>query len=319
MPEVVCLGIVVADVWARPVDEWPERGRLAVVAETGISLGGCASNTAVGLARMGVPVAVMGCIGEDGFGDLVLDLLRQDAVDVSGLYRTSVAGTSTTLILIDSQGERTYIHCFGADGHLDPARLDMELIRSSRLLHLAGVLLMPGFDGEPQAQVLAAAQAAGVTTCVDTAWDDTGRWMTAVGPLLPHTDLFLPSLPEAQKLTGLERPEEVAQALLDAGAGLVGLKMGPEGCYVRTANEELRSPAYPVKVVDGSGSGDAFVAGFLYGHLQGWDLERTAKFANALGGLATTAPGTTAGIRDYAQVIGLLEEHEPGEWEGMRG
>ena len=314
MADVVCLGILVADVWARPVDDWPERGRLAVVGETGIGLGGCAANTAISLARLGVPTAVQGCVGQDGFGDLVLDWLRRDGIETGAIQRTAAAGTSTTLILIDSTGERTYIHCFGADGHIDAGALDMATIRAARVLHLAGVLLMPGFDGDPQARVLAEAQAAGVTTCVDTAWDDTGRWIQAVGPLLPHTDLFLPSLPEAQKLTGLDRPEEVAQALLDAGAKLVGLKMGPEGSYVRTAEVELRLPAYPVEVIDGSGAGDAFVAGFLYGHLQGWDLEKTTRFANALGGIATTAPGTTAGIRGYAQVVGLLEQHEPGEW-----
>jgi sugar/nucleoside kinase (ribokinase family) len=316
MPEVICLGILVADIWARPVDHWPEHGRLGVVEQTGLALGGCAANTGTDLARLGVAVGVQGCVGEDGFGDSILDALRQDGIDVSGIYRTGAAGTSTTLTMIDSGGERTYIHCFGADGHLDPARLDRGAIKAARLLHLAGVLLMPGFDGEPQAQVLAAAQAAGVTTCVDTAWDATGRWMQAVGPLLPHTDLFLPSLPEAQKLTGRERPEEVAQALLDAGAGLVGLKMGPEGSYVRTAEAELRLAAYPVRVVDGSGAGDAFVAGFLYGHLHGWDLERTTRFANALGGLATTAAGTTTAIRGYDQVIALLETHEPGQWAG---
>ncbi len=314
MAEVVCLGILVADVWARPVDDWPERGRLGVVGETGIGLGGCAANTGISLARLGVSVGVQGCVGQDGFGDLVLDWLGRDGLEVGAIQRTPEAGTSTTLILIDSAGERTYIHCFGANGHIDAAALDMAAIRSARVLHLGGVLLMPGFDGEPQAQVLAEARAAGVTTCVDTAWDDTGRWMQAVGPLLPHTDLFLPSLPEAQQLTGRERPEEVAQALLDAGAGLVGLKMGPEGSYVRTGDTELRLPAYPVQVVDGSGAGDAFVAGFLYGHLQGWDLEKTTRFANALGGIATTAAGTTAGIRGYGQVRALLEQHEPGTW-----
>jgi len=319
MPEVVCLGILVADIWARPLNDWPARGRLGVVDETGIGLGGCAANTAVGLARLGVPVAVMGCVGEDSFGDLVLELLKQDGLDVRGVMRTGAASTSTTLILIDDAGERTFIHCFGANGRIDPARLDLEAIKSAKILHLGGVLLMPGFDGEPQARVLAAAKAAGVTTCVDTAWDDTGRWMTAVGPLLPYTDLFLPSLPEAQQLTGRERPEEVAQALLDAGAELVGLKMGPEGSYVRTAETELRVPAYPVKVVDGSGAGDAFVAGFLYGHLRGWDLERTTRFANALGALATTAPGTTSGIRGLEQVVALLEQHEPGQWRYLAG
>ena len=314
MSDVVCLGILVADVWARPVDDWPERGRLGVVKQTGVGLGGCAANTAISLARLGVSVGAQGCVGQDGFGDLVLDWLRRDGLEVSAIQRTAAAGTSTTLILIDSAGERTYIHCFGADEHIDAGALDMAAIKAARVLHIGGVLLMPGFDGDPQAGVLAEAQAAGVTTCVDTAWDDTGRWMRAVGPLLPHTDLFLPSLPEAQKLTNLERPEEVTQALLDAGAGLVGLKMGPEGSYLRTADSELRLSAYPVDVVDGSGAGDAFVAGFLYGHLQGWDLEKTGRFANALGAIATTAAGTTAGVKGYAQVLALLEQHEPGEW-----
>jgi sugar/nucleoside kinase (ribokinase family) len=319
MSEVVCLGILVADIWARPVDDWPQRGRLAVVKETGIGLGGCAANTGVALARVGVATAVQGCVGFDGLGDLVIEALRRDGIDVSGIRRTEAANTSTTLILIDSPGERTYLHCFGADGYLDPAGVDLDAIRSAKLLHLGGVLLMPGFDGEPQAEVLAAAQAAGVTTSVDTAWDDRGLWMTLVGPLLPHTDIFLPSLPEAQQLTGRERPEDVAQALLDTGVKIVGLKMGPDGSYVRTADAELRVPAYPVEVMDGSGAGDAFVAGFLYGYLRSWDLERTTKFANALGGIATTAPGTTSGIRGYDQVIELLERHEPGRWAGVEG
>ena len=316
MADVVCLGILVADIWARPVDEF-ERGRLAVVQETGIGLGGCAANTGVGLARLGVATAVQGCVGVDGLGDLVLDALRRDGIDVSGIYRTVEANTSSTLVLIDSAGERTFLHCFGADGHIEVARLDLEAIQSARLLHLGGVLLMPGFDGEPQAQVLALAQAAGVTTCVDTAWDDRGLWMSVVGPLLPHTDLILPSLSEAQHLTGREAPEAAAQALLDAGVKIVALKMGPEGCYLRTAQDELRLPAYPVEVVDGNGSGDAFVAGFLYGQLHGWDLERSGKFGSALGALCATAAGTTAGLRDYDQVLAFLEAREPGQWAGL--
>ena len=110
MADVVCLGILVADIWARPVDEF-ERGRLAVVQETGIGLGGCAANTGVGLARLGVSTAVQGCVGVDGLGDLVLDALRRDGIDVSGIYRTVDANTSSTLVLIDSAGERTFLHC----------------------------------------------------------------------------------------------------------------------------------------------------------------------------------------------------------------
>jgi len=317
MAEVVSLGILVADIWGRPVNEWPQRGRLPVVDEIGMGLGGCDANTGISLARLGVAVAVMGCVGQDGFGDFVIERLRQDAIGVNGVQRTDAAGTSATLIMIDDTGERTFIHYFGADAHVDPAQLDMVTVKRSKLLHLGGVLLMPGFDGEPQAEVLAEAKAAGVTTCVDTVWDDTGRWMTAVGPLLPHTDIFVPSLAEAQQLTELERPEDVAAALLDAGVGIVALKMGPEGSYVRTADAELRVPAYQINPVDGSGAGDAFAAGFIYGYLHDWDLERTAKFGNALGALCTTAVGTTTGIRDYQQIISFLQAQEPGYWETL--
>ena len=314
MADVVCLGILVADIWGRPVDEWPQRGTLGVIEEVGIGVGGCAANSGTDLARLGVDVAVMGCLGEDPFADFVLERLSGDTVDVSGITRTTAAGTSSTLVLIDSGGERTFLHYFGANAHVKTNELDMDKISGAKLLHLAGALLMPGFDGEPQAQVLAAAQAAGVRTCVDVVWDDTSRWMELVAPLLPYTDFFLPSLSEAQQLTGLKQPEDVAGALLDTGVEVVALTMGEKGCYVCAADAELRLPAYPVEVVDGTGAGDAFAAGFIYGYLQEWDLERTAKFASAMGSLATTAAGTTAGIHDYGQIIDFLQQQEAENW-----
>jgi sugar/nucleoside kinase (ribokinase family) len=90
--------------------------------------------------------------------------------------------------------------------------------------------------------------------------------------------------------------------------------MGPEGSYFRTAGEELRVPAYPVTPVDGTGAGDAFVAGFLFGWLRGWVLADTARFANAVGGLATTAAGATAGVRSYAETVESIEEWEGQPW-----
>ncbi len=314
MADVVCLGILVADIWGRPVDEWPRRGTLGVIDEISIGVGGCAANSGTDLARLGVDVAVMGCLGEDPFADFVLERLSGDNIDVSGITRTTAAGTSSTLVLIDSGGERTFLHYFGANAHVKTNELDMDKIKGAKVLHLAGALLMPGFDGEPQAQVLAAAQAAGVRTCVDVVWDDTGRWMELVAPLLPYTDFFLPSLSEAQQLTGLKQPEDVAGALLDTGVEVVALTMGEKGCYVRAADAELRLPAYPVEVVDGTGAGDAFAAGFIYGYLHEWDLERTVKFASAMGSLATTAAGTTGGIHDYGQIIDFLQQQEAENW-----
>lgn len=310
MPDVVSLGIIVADVWARPVEQLPAKGTLGLVDEVGLGLGGCAANTARGLAKLGVDVAIAGCVGKDPLGDYALRTMEESGASLS-VERVD-APTSATLIVIAPDGERTFMHCTGADGKIDPARVDLDLIRSARIFHIGGVFLMPGFDGEPQAGLLRAAQEAGVTTVVDTAWDDTGRWMSVVAPLLPHTDIFTPSVGEAKNLAGKEDLAEVAQVFLDAGVKLVAIKLGPEGSYWRTADQELLVPAYPITPVDGTGAGDAFVGGVIFGRLRGWDLGRTARFANALGALATSAAGTVTGIPSYAGTVKVIEG-----WEGV--
>ena len=314
MPEVVCLGILVADVWGKPVDEWPQRGRLSLVDEIGIGIGGCAANTGISLRKLGGDVAVMGKVGADGFGDFVVETLRSHGVDAAGVLRDSTVGTSATMIPVDSAGERTFIHYIGANSRVRPDELDMGLIKSAQVFHFAGALVMPGFDGEPAASVLKAAKEAGVTTTLDTVWDATGRWLELVAPLFPYTDMFLPSLAEAGEITGHTEPADVAAALLDMGVGTVALKMGEQGAFVRRGDETLAVPIYPVTALDGTGSGDAFVAGFLKGTLLGWDLERTTRFANGVGALCTTALGTTAGVRDFAGTLAFLREREPGYW-----
>lgn len=309
MSEVVCLGILVADVWGKPVNDWPERGRLSLVQELGIGVGGCAANTGLSLVKLGGDVAIMGKVGEDGFGDFVLNTLRSAGADVSGVQRDDCVGTSATMIMIDDAGERTFIHYIGANGHVRADELDMGLICGARLFHFGGALVMPGFDGEPAASVFRKAREAGVITSLDTVWDATGQWMKVLGPVLPHTDLFLPSLSEAAQLTGYTEPADVAGALMDCGVKTVALKMGEHGCYVRSGDDALRLPAFPVDVVDGTGAGDAFVAGFLRAHLLGWDLERTARFASATGALCTTAYGSTAGVRSFEETLAFVEAH----------
>lgn len=317
MPDVVCLGILVADVFGRPVNDWPERGRLSLVDEIGIGIGGCAANTGIALLKLGGDVGIMGKVGSDGFGDFVVQTLQSHGADVSGVLRDDKVGTSATMIMVDDQGERTFIHYIGANATVKPAELDMDAIRKAKVFHFAGALVMPGFDGEPAASVLKAAKEAGVITSVDTVWDATGRWMELMAPLFPYTDLFLPSLSEAAEITGKKGPADVAAALIDLGVGTVGLKLGAEGSYVRRGDEIVRAPAFPVTPVDGTGSGDAFVAGFLRGMLAGWDLEQTTKFANAVGGLCTTGMGTTAGLRDFSGTIEFLAEHDGEQWKAL--
>ena len=173
---------------------------------------------------------------------------------------------------------------------------------------------MPGFDGPPQAQVMAAAQQAGATTVLDVVWDASGQWLELLAPVLDYTDIFLPSLIEARQISGRQDPADVAEFFLDRGIKIVGLTRAEEGAHVCTADRSIDVPAYQVDVVDGTGAGDAFTAGFIHGHLEGWDLERTARFASAMGALATTAVGTTTAIKSYQQVYDFLSQREPDYW-----
>jgi sugar/nucleoside kinase (ribokinase family) len=161
------------------------------------------------------------------------------------------------------------------------------------------------------ARLLKQAKEAGVTTCLDTVYDATGRWMDVLAPCLPYADVFLPSLEEAKCLTGKEEPAEIAKVLMDRGVKTVAIKLGERGSYVRSADGEVRAPAYKVRAVDGTGSGDAFVAGYLAGIISGWDMERTARFANAVGALCVTALGTTAGVRNMQDTERFLATAEP--------
>jgi len=304
--DVICLGIFVADVLAKPITKIPDRGKLELFEEMELHTGGCANNTAIGLARLGISAGAMGKVGEDGFGDFVINNLRKNDVDTRGIRRTREANTSLTFVMIAPDGERSFLHYVGANGTIKPEEIDFDLIGESGILHIGGFFLMPGFDGEPTAQVLKRAKEMGVTVSLDTAWDSRGSWMKLLEPCLPYVDIFLPSIEEARMLSGKEDPEEICDFFLDYGIEIVGLKMGEEGSYVRTRDEAVREPAYKVKVVDATGAGDAFVAGFLAGYIMGWDLHRCVKLANATGAACVTAIGTTAGIKDLDQVLSII-------------
>lgn len=170
--------------------------------------------------------------------------------------------------------------------------------------------MMPGFDGQPTANVLKKAKGLGVTTALDTAWDSKGQWMKLLEPCLEYIDYAVPSIEEARMVTGKHDPADVAQVLMDRGVGTVALKMGSKGCYIKSADAELRIPIYKVDAVDANGAGDAFAAGFLAGLANGWDLERTGKFGNATGAFCVTALGATTGIKDQATIEKFIAEQE---------
>jgi sugar/nucleoside kinase (ribokinase family) len=310
--QVVSLGIMVADVIGRPVSGMPESGRLVLVDEMSLHPGGCALNVALVLARLDIPVTMVGRIGRDPFGRFLLSAVTERGIDTSGIRCDDERGTSASMVLVDEGGERRFIHYIGANAQLNVHDVDMALVTGAAILHVAGSLVMPGIDGPPTAGILRQARAAGVITFLDTAWDETGRWLHVLRPCLPHLDYFVPSLVEARALTGVHDPAGAAQALLDLGVATVAIKMGAGGCLVMTADgQQFRSPAFEVEVVDTTGAGDAFAAGFIAGVWHGWSLEKTAQFANAVGAQCVTGVGALGNIQSYSETLSFLATAVP--------
>ena len=307
--DVLSLGIYVVDVLGRPIDQFPEKGKLALFDELEIHTGGCANNTALALARLGISAGAMGKIGTDAFGNLILKILTDNGVDTTGMRQDAGVRTSFTFVAIASDGERTFCHYIGANGKLCEVDLDWELIKTAKILHIAGALVMPSFDGAPMAKVLREAKVQGITTSLDTAYDATGKWMETLAPCLQYVDIFMPSIVEAQQLTGLSECREIAQFLRsNYNIEIIAIKMGENGSYVSTSGMELSVPAYPVNVVDGTGAGDAYCAGFLAGTIMGWDLQAAAELASATGAACVTAIGTTAGIQSLEETLKICKK-----------
>lgn len=303
MSEVVCLGQFTADVVVTPVTGLPEQGKAVLVKDISLTNGGCACNTAVALGKLGVTTSVIGKVGRDTFGDFLIGVMDGAGLDTHALVRDPSVRTSATAVLIDPEGERSFLHFSGGNAYLSEEEIDCDVIRNARVLHVAAAFLVPGLDGEPMARVLAKARDMGVTTSLDTAWDAQGRWMELLRPCLTEVDVFMPSLEEARVLSGKEDPSHAAQVFLDRGIRTVVIKLGAEGCYACTTQAEYHVPAFQVeKIVDTLGAGDSFAAGFLAATVKGWPLEKACRFANAVGACCVSARGTT-GIMPLEEVL----------------
>ncbi len=305
--DILCLGQFTVDVVVKRVDKIPEKGRSIFVDRIELHNGGCACNTAIDLARLGVSTGVIGKVGIDTFGNFLKNLLIGHGIDIKGLKQDDKDNTSSTVVLVSSDGERTFLHYSGTNAKLTIEDIDFDLIKETKILHVAAVYLLPSLEGIPIAQILREAKEVGVITSLDTAWNAKGRWLEKIEPSLPYIDYFLPNIEEASMISGKDSPEEIADYFLSYGVRVIGLKMGDKGCYIKSKDKGFYLPAFKVKPVDTTGAGDAFVAGFLTGVLKGWDLEFTGLFANAVGACCVMGVGASQGVKTLEETLKFID------------
>lgn len=307
--KVVCLGNVLVDVLVKPVDKLPPPGGLLATDHVEMALGGCAANTAVALSRMGVSASLWGKVGQDPFSEFALGQLKKARVETSGMAADRKVSTSATVVLVDSKARRSFLHSVAANDHIHRRDLDLSNLSAFSHLHIGGYFLFPKLDGAPMASILREAQRKGLTTSLDTAWDMKGRWMKALRPCLLYLDYFMPSEREVKMLLGHCRPREAARAFRKMGVRTFILKKGEKGSVLfARGGGEIQMPAFKTKVVDTTGAGDCFCAGFIKGLSLGWSLGDCLRSGNAAGACAVGALGATAGLKSFFQVEEYLKK-----------
>jgi sugar/nucleoside kinase (ribokinase family) len=287
----------------------PAAGELITADGMLLTIGGCAANTAVDLAKMGIPAAVAGCVGEDAFGRIVTDMLRQHGVDVTAITVRPGRDTSQTLIVNVTGQDRRFIHTFGANADFRAGDIPRHRVTGCKALYLGGYLVMPNIRQDEMATVFADARKAGVKTVLDVVTPGPGEYLSQLERLLPLVDVFLPNQTEADLICGESDPVRQAEAFRRLGAGTVVITMGGEGALLVSDHLRLRAGAYAIPYVDGSGGGDAFAAGFLFGLLNGMSQEDCLRVASALGASCVRAIGTTPGVFTRAECESFLRNN----------
>lgn len=312
MFEVVCIGVLVADVIVYPVNTMPRRGLLNRVERISLHMGGCAMSAAIDMSKLGLKTALLGMVGNDSLGDFLKDSLVRNNVNIDGLVTDKVSQTSASVVLSDNTGERTFLHYIGVNGIFGMSDIKWEVIENSAIVFIAGTMLMDTFDGEQCASVLRRCKEMGKITVLDTAWDAKGRWMKLLGQCMPYIDIFLPSIEEARGISGKSQPKEIADVFFKKGVKQVVIKLGGKGCYMRESKdaEGVIIPAYSVKAVDTTGAGDSFCAGFITGISRGMSFTECGRFANAVGAHCVSEIGATTGIRSINDILAFMGERK---------
>ena len=301
--DLLVLGEVNPDIVVRAADPRPVFGQVELWVD-GIELviGSSAVIFACAAARLGLRVAMAGVVGDDALGRFMLAAMAERGIETSAVRIDPGVPTGASVIL-SGPTDRAILTAPGTMPLLRASDVPPALAARARHLHVASFFLLdaarPDLPG-----LFTAARAAGATTSVDCNWDPGGEWDGGIRALLAETDVFLPNAAEATRIAGVDDIEAAARALVALGPRVVAVKLGAEGALAVTAEgDAARWPALVVDVVDTTGAGDSFDAGFLAGWLAGRPLAACLALGVACGSLSARGVGGTAAQPTLAEEV----------------
>jgi sugar/nucleoside kinase (ribokinase family) len=295
----IAMGVHVLDVLVRPVESIPEGQGGQLVEQIKITAAGSAGGAALTLAKLGAEVRSAGAIGTDAVGEMLLALLERDGVDTSLLVRRDEAQTSASVLPIRPSGERPAFHVVGANQGYGPEDVDWGAVAKATHLHLGGPEFM---GGENAARILSRARENEVVTSADVLAPGDPGLLSWIEPALSHLDYLLPNDEQVLGFTGSTDLVQGCRALIDRGVGCVAATCGGDGVKIVDAEDSMQVPAVTVDVVDTTGCGDAFSAGFLRGLSLGRDRREAGVLGCATAALVAQGLGSDYGDFDLAAV-----------------
>jgi len=305
--DVSVIGLYILDILGRPVTQIPERGNVDFIDEIRLTVAGTAGGVVVNTAKLGLKSLAVGAVGNDEKADFVISAMDRLGIDTSAMQRLDGVTTSATILNIRPNGERPALHVRGASDHFDVAPKDYDQVFDAPIVHLGGTGLLKTLDGERSRVLLEEAKKRGATVTFDLI-AASAETFHLVEPLLPFIDYFMPSIEEARDMSGMTTVEDCASFYLDKGAKTCIFTLGGEGAfYASVDGTRLQVPAYDIDVVDTTGCGDAFDAGFITALKHGMDPERRLFFAQGVAALVASGLGSDAGVVSFEDTVEKIQ------------
>ena len=286
-------------------DDGPVIGTEQAFESQTLTLGSSTAIACVLMQRLGLRTAMAALIGDDDHGRFCAGTLRAEGVDTQGIVIDPDTATGITISLSYPQ-DRMLLTRYGTMARFGLRHVDPALIASARHLHVGSFFIQPSLRPDLPG-LFAAAIARGQTTSLDLGWDATGGWDTAtLRQVLSHVSVILPNRVELAAVTGTDDVDAGLSRLHEMGAQAIALKCGADGGIWSAADLRLSRKGFPATVVDTTGAGDAFNAGFLRRWLDGAAPKDCLALANACGALTASALGGTGGLRDLDQALAVI-------------
>lgn len=304
MYDFTIIGSGILDVLAWPVNSSVFQTGSQPAQDITLTFGGDALNEAVILSRLGKKIQFISVLGKDEAGSMVLDYCKRNRIPTDHITISTDFPTGINLVLVDQNGERSFVtNPSGSLRMLSPSHINTGLFKHASILCFASIFVFPEFGPSELEKLFKNAKESGCITCADMTKCKNHETLNDLTPVLPHIDYIFPNYEEACMVSGRTEPDEIADAFLSCGVRHFVMKLGKNGCLIKTKKERHLIPAFPhVNCVDTTGAGDTFAAGFLYALSEGMSLPACGCFANAAASITIEGVGAATQIQSLDQI-----------------